>query len=133
MFSIYEILIILVIHWLAEYPFQSDHVGKTKNHSLTSRLTYAAISSGNWLYIGFIWLMASFDHYSMEDPWAAVMDFFVITLLTRLIISYFFSKLIAKRFKVASFNGWKGGLTIMAIEQTLYLAQVFLCYDSFFK
>jgi hypothetical protein len=122
MFSLYEILGILLIHWFADFVLQTDEQAKGKSKEWKPLLQHVANYSSVWMLIG-----------SIVFPFNQVINliyFTLITFITHTITDYFTSRLNSKLWgenKVHNF------FVSIGFDQWLHYLQLFLTYYLLIK
>jgi len=128
MFSVTEILCIILIHWFADFLMQDEKwaLGKSKNMNdlLNHTLTYSILSS-----VCLLFLMGSvFD----KNITISFLYFPFITFVAHTVTDYFTSRIVSKMFaqnKYGSPIPNFGAFTMIGIDQVLHYVQLFYTYQ----
>lgn len=133
MINITTVLIIIFIHWVADFVFQDEKwaLGKSKNWSdlLKHTLTYSII----WIFLSMC-LFAEPCYISGLGYCVNTIkcfQFALITFLCHTITDYITSKIVSKRFENKYYGSAIpnfGAFTIIGIDQFLHYLQLFLTY-----
>lgn len=124
MFTLNEIIAIVIIHWLADFIMQDEKwaLGKSKNWNdlLSHTFTYSLLW---WLLLIFL-------------PSFIVVKFIIITFITHTITDYFTSRIVSKKFENKQYGTSipnVGGFTIIGFDQVLHYVQLFATYYYLMK
>ena len=95
----YQILIIIFIHWIADFILQTDEMAKNKSTSNYWLAKHVLLYSNVWLLIGWfisfpVWSL-NVEYITIDNVW----KFALITFVCHFITDYFTSRLNAKLWK----------------------------------
>ncbi len=116
----YQILIIIVIHWVADFVLQSEAMGTQKSKSNFWLLLHVSIYSAVWMAIGLFFF-----------PSLAVIKFTIVTFIAHFITDYCTSRLTGKYYTAKKFYGFPGFWTTIGFDQVLHYTQLIICYTYF--
>jgi hypothetical protein len=123
-FNIIEIIFILLVHWMADFVFQTDTQAKGKSKSFKILVNHTFTYSMFWFAIVFLF---GYNNRFESTSWyvANTILFVLITFITHTITDYFTSKLNSKL--------WAAGQThnffcAIGADQILHYLQLFLTY-----
>ena len=125
MIKIEYVLIILFIHFVADFICQDQEWAVNKSKSWDALLTHTVFYSAIWLWIG---LGLTFSH--KVDP-LKIAFFTLITFLAHTITDYFTSRIAAKKFAnkhLGSKIPNLGAFTVIGFDQVLHFVQLFYTY-----
>ena len=92
------VLAIILIHWLADFVFQTDKMAKGKSKNWSDLLNHTGTYSVIWLILGLTWVlsinMATSNNYLFD--YKNVILFSFITFIAHTITDYFTSRLNSK-------------------------------------
>lgn len=112
-FTIELILIILLVHWLADFVIQTDYQATNKYKSV-EQLTYHVLSyTGVWIIPSIIMLNSALD----------IIFFLCITFVTHFLVDYVSSKLSHKYFNTTNYHN---AFVVIGFDQLLHYAQIIL-------
>lgn len=111
-----EIIAIILIHWIADFVFQTDKQAKGKSKNLRILLSHT------FSYSLFFW----FFIFAISNNLFFAFYFWIITLFCHTFTDYFTSKINAKL--------WENGKTheffvCVGFDQSLHYIQLFLTYS----
>jgi hypothetical protein len=133
MITLTEIIVIIIIHWVADFVFQDKKwaLGKSKNWN--DLLTHTSIYSLIWFLAGMIYLAYSFTKEPIQ-PTSNLLPIFiftVVTFITHTITDYFTSRIVIIKFENKHYGSAIpnfGAFTIIDIDQVLHYIQLFITY-----
>lgn len=117
MISIYELLAILLIHWVADFHLQTHWQATNKssnNQALTEHI----------LVYSFIWLSISGFYIALTGNWLMIL-FAPFTYISHWTTDYFTSRQVKKRFDKQDYHN---GFVWIGFDQILHYTQLFLTY-----
>lgn len=119
MFTFIEILAIIIIHWIADFIFQTDKMAKEKSKNWKDLLYHTSTYSLIWLFAGVFYTLTS------NLPTHLAVLFALITFICHTPTDYFTSRLNSKL--------WAEGKThwffvSIGFDQILHYAQLFGTY-----
>lgn len=122
MLSLLEIFVIIFVHWVADFVFQTDKQAKGKSKNLTDLLDHTMNYSMCW-FIPIILLLTS----SLDDKQTVLSAFtFVgITFMAHTITDYFTSRLNTKLWEKGKVHDF---FVSVGFDQCLHYVQLFLTY-----
>lgn len=134
MFTIWEILLIITIHIIGDFPLQTEEMAKKKNYSSSLLFLHVGTYTLTWIFASLIYcLILGYPISSNQQTINPFTYFCTITFFTHYIIDYFTSRMVTRKFKSGLFNGWSGGMTIIGYSQLAHYIQLFLTYYLIFK
>jgi len=126
LFTIYEIIGIIFIHWIGDFIAQSDWQANNKstdNQALVHHtLSYTVI----WSLIVMILFFIDMDKYGGRS----VLLFILITFITHTLTDYITSRINKKLLKRRS---KKMFFVSIGFDQILHYLQLFICYSLLFN
>lgn len=110
----YQILIILFIHWVADFLLQTSKMATNKS------------TSNKWLFFhvfdySIVWLFIGIFFFNYKD----VILFSTITFICHFITDYFTSRWTTKLYKVQNFRKF---FKVIGFDQYLHFIQLILTY-----
>ena len=126
---LYEILGIILLHWIADFVLQSheDAVGKYKSikHLLNHTISYSIV-----MWLGIVTITSRIANIPLHSKWIdGIFLFWLITLVTHTLIDYFTSKWSHKLFKQKKYHEF---FTLLGFDQVLHSFQLFITYRLLF-
>ena len=116
---IITILYLLLIHWVADFLFQTEKMATNKYRDnkalLRHTLTYTGV-----MMLGLTFLL----NFSISS----IFLFGFITFVVHTIQDYFISKMTHTRFQRLEYNGPNGAFTIIGLDQWVHFVQLFVTY-----
>lgn len=129
MISIYAVIAIVVIHWIADFVLQSHEDAVNKSHSPKHLLRHVAIYFSCWYIVLLVIAVAGrhFNGPSLEDlGWTPYMGLFpIITFFFHFITDFFTSKLNANLYAKGDTHNF---FVSVGFDQVLHYIQLFLTY-----
>jgi hypothetical protein len=127
MLTLTEILLIIFIHWIADFICQDEKwaLGKSKNWN--DLLSHTAVYSIIWMILGSILKATNIVDW---NP-GALSLFVLITFIAHTITDYFTSRIVSKKFATNHYGSPIpnfGAFTIIGFDQVLHYVQLFLTY-----
>jgi hypothetical protein len=120
----YVILLILFIHWVADFLFQSEEMAKNKSKSNKWLAIHVLVYSLVWLIIGTV---VSF--FTSEFCVCDVAKFYAITFVCHFITDYGTSRWTSKLYEDSKFYGFPSFFSVIGLDQWLHYAQLIITYD----
>lgn len=114
----YQILILLLIHWVADFLLQTPNMALNKSKSNYWLLIHVTVYSLVWFIIGIIF-------YKIE----LVVLFTTITFICHLIQDYITSRWTSKLYKEQKYYGFPAFFSVIGLDQYLHYIQLILCYE----
>ena len=124
--NVIEIMMIIIIHWIADFVLQTDEQAKGKSSSNKWLLKHTCTYTVVWLTIGILYAIYLGDIYPM---WALT-KFILITFVIHTIQDYFTSRLNSKLWAKGDVHNF---FVIVGFDQLLHYAQLFGTYWILFK
>ena len=122
--SVFVILYLLFSHWVADFLFQTTHMGTYKSKSnkvlLLHTATYTLVM---FLVLGVGGHLCNAEFITVRFLW-----FFPISFVAHTVQDYVTSRLTSMQFAANKYNGIDGAFTIIGIDQFLHYCQIFLTY-----
>ena len=137
MITIFEVLTILSIHWIADFIFQDEKWAIGKSSSIKSLLSHTFTYSLMWVVFAFLFLLGGylFDLPKFQLDVVKVIYFIITTLVAHTITDYFTSKIVSKKFKKQQYGSPipnLGAFSIIGFDQILHYFQLFITYSILF-
>lgn len=117
----YQILIILFIHWVADFLYQTKDMAVNKSSSNLWLFRHVAVYSSVWFFVG----IAIFDI-------AQVALFTIITFISHFITDYITSRWTKKLYNIGKYYGFPSFFSVIGLDQYLHYLQLILCYKYIF-
>lgn len=131
--GILEILILLTIHFIADFIFQDEKWALGKSSFNTSLLKHTITYSLVWLFIGLfikIFYESIFINFEVFS-YLSLFKFVLVTFVFHTITDYFTSRIVAKKFAnnhMGSSIPNFGAFTIIGFDQLLHYFQLLITY-----
>ncbi len=96
--TVLEVIIIIVIHWIADFVLQTDKESKGKSKNWSDLLSHTLNYTSLWYYIG-IFYIAYRSNFFIDMKWYndwSLTLFVIITFISHTITDYFTSRLNTK-------------------------------------
>lgn len=114
-----EILLIIIIHWIADFVMQDEKWALGKSKNWTDLLSHTFVYSIIWILP--MWMLISF--YSVNTPYWVNVDnmvlFCIITFIFHTATDYITSKIVSKKFAEETPYNLKLDTTILHIGDTI--------------
>lgn len=124
--TITEIILILGIHWIADFVLQTDEMAKGKSKDFKILLTHTITYSAVFLIIGSL-----FKVTGLITPEPGILTHFVIvTLIAHTAQDYFTSRLNSKLYNDGRTHGF---FVSIGFDQLLHFTQLLITYNILFK
>lgn len=133
--TLIEILLIIFIHWVADFIFQAEEWATNKSKSFKALVKHTAMYSFIWYLVifGFAICGNHFNGPSIEElgwtPW--MITFPLITFVFHTLTDYFTSKIVSRKFANQEYGSPIpnfGAFTVIGFDQVLHYVQLFLTY-----
>ena len=121
MISLTEILVILFIHWFADFVLQTDKQAKGKSKNWSDLLSHTIIYSICWVFLPLILLCFSVENLPQKLLWLIP-----ITFICHTITDYFTSRLNAKLWAKGNVHNF---FVSIGFDQYLHYLQLFITYS----
>lgn len=121
-----EFIMIVYVHFIADFLYQDEEWATNKNHSITALLKHTTVYSLMWFVPTAIGNL---------DPINAVY-FVLITFVAHTITDYFTSKAVTRLFKEKKYGSSipnTGAFTVIGFDQMLHYIQLVLTYQLLFN
>ena len=119
MIPIIKILVILTIHWIADFLCQNRWMAMNKSKAWIPLIahtgTYTAVTIAGWMLTGITWGV----------PYVKVAQMVIITFTTHTIIDYFTSRVQASYWRQEKYMQF---FTSIGFDQLLHYIQLFVMY-----
>lgn len=116
-----EILIILLVHWLADFILQTHDQAINKSSSNKALLGHTITYSLVWWLVGALYVLQHQDTY---QNWHLSL-FVMITFVAHTVTDWFTSRLCKKFFSKQDYHN---GFVVVGFDQILHYTQLFICY-----
>jgi len=113
----YQIIILLFIHWVADFLLQTKKMATMKSKDTNWLLIHVAVYSFVWFFIG-----------AFFDPVKSAL-FFGITFIFHFATDYLTSRWTSKLYKDSKFYGFPSFFSVIGFDQWLHFAQLILTLD----
>ena len=125
--NLIEIFIILLVHWMADFVFQTDEQAKNKSNNINALISHTASYSYIWFVTGIIYITFRSNLFTNMEWYNSfsLFKFISITFITHTIIDYFTSKLNSKLWKN---NKTHQFFVSIGFDQVLHYVQLFTSY-----
>ena len=125
-------LIIIVIHYIADFIFQDEEWAKNKSSSIKALLKHTLMYTYVW--VGFIIFIPSniFNIFGYKTILLFITVFPVITFLCHTVTDYFTSRVVKRLFEEKKYGSSIpnfGAFTMIGFDQVLHYIQLFATYD----
>lgn len=124
-----DLLIILLVHWIADFILQTDAQAKAKSKSNVALLEHVSVYSMTWFIVG-IFIGVSTTAIGSYIPAANVLYFTAITFCSHLVTDYYTSRLNSKLWSKGDSHNF---FVSVGFDQVLHYVQLILCYQYFLK
>lgn len=115
--SIYDLFVILFIHWVADFILQTDKQAKNKSTDLHYLMEHTFVYS---------FCFIPFAIYHTGDSWRMMFLFPIITLVFHTITDYFTSRLNAKLWREKEVHLF---FVSVGFDQLLHFAQLIITFQ----
>lgn len=125
--NLITILSILVIHWIADFVFQTDKQAKGKSNNWSDLLSHTFNYSFVWWVMGLIYLAFSFKQFPIQPTsnLLPILYFGIITFICHTITDYFTSRLNKYLWNKGRVHDF---FISIGFDQLLHYFQLFLTY-----
>lgn len=113
----YTIIILLFIHWIADFLLQTEHMAMNKSKSFYLLSLHVFIYSFTWMIIGVFFY----------DIWT-VAKFTTVTFFLHFLTDYYTSKETTRLYKRKKYYGFPGFFPMIGLDQWLHQIQIILTY-----
>lgn len=122
MISLYEIFIILIVHWFADFVLQTSKQAEGKSKKWRPLLNHTLIYSSIWIpVITLLFYTQDIPLNSMVIP----MLFMLITFIAHIATDFVSSRITSYLWKTNQVNNF---FVVIGIDQVLHYIQLFLTY-----
>jgi hypothetical protein len=128
------ILLIVILHFIADFIFQDEEWATKKSTSnedlLSHTLVYSLIMFGGLFVIGVFETKTGVKIWSVLD----ILKFTVVTFIFHTITDYLTSRVVKQKFDNEEYGSRipnLGAFSIIGFDQLLHFIQLFLCFDYF--
>lgn len=129
--TLIEILLIIFIHWVADFIFQAEEWATNKSKSNTALFRHVLTYSTIWVLPACVILGNLRPSETTEWYVYSTLLFFTLTFLFHFITDYITSRIVSKRFADKYYGGPIpnfGAFTVIGFDQVLHYVQLFLTY-----
>jgi len=116
----YQILIILFIHWVADFLFQTQKMAMNKSSDNYQLFLHVLVYSSVWFVVGIFF----FDFFN-------VLLFTLATFILHFSTDYVTSRWTGFLYKRGKFYGFPSFFSVIGLDQFLHYLQLILCYEFF--
>lgn len=128
--TLWQVLLILTLHYIADFIFQAEKWATNKNKStdalLSHTITYSCV-----VFIGMIFIFSKFTNYNFGGAIAASFLFSIVTFALHTVTDYFTSKIVSRLFKEKKYGSPIpnfGAFSVIGGDQILHYTQLFLTF-----
>lgn len=122
--SIAIILLILIVHWFADFVMQSDKEAKGKSRNFKLLLSHVGTYTG--VFVACMLVIARIAGPISASFWAFLIKFAFITFVSHLAIDYYTSRVHRVLYEQKKHHEF---FTSIGFDQLLHYAQLFLTFD----
>lgn len=115
MMSLYTVLYLLFLHWVADFLFQTTEMGTQKSKSNKTLIEH----TGTYMVIMFLGVCCIPD-----VPGATAALFSGVCFVCHTAQDYVTSRMTSKQFAKQKYNGWDGAFTIIGLDQLFHYVQI---------
>lgn len=116
----YQIIIIIFIHWVADFLLQTQKMATNKSKNNYWLFAHVLVYSITWFVIGlFLFKIKS------------VILFTITTFIFHFITDYLTSRWTNKLYKKEKYYGFPAFFSVIGLDQFLHYLQLILCYEYF--
>lgn len=149
MFELYQVLGLIVIHWIADFIFQAERWALGKSKNIVSLLSHTVMYTIMFMILLFgleliftevrpFVTISEFPFISITDNEfiIKIIQFGSITFILHTITDFITSKIVSKMFannKLGSSIPNFGAFTLIGFDQVLHYVQLFLTYILVFQ
>jgi hypothetical protein len=129
--SLTTILIIIFIHWVADFIFQDEKWALNKSKNNTDLFFHVLTYSTIWLFASCLLLGYVRRNETTEWYVYSSMLFFLMTFSCHFITDYITSRIVSKKFANKEYGSSIpnfGGFTVIGFDQFLHYAQLFITF-----
>jgi len=116
----YQIIILLFIHWVADFLFQTKDMATNKSKSNMWLFTHVSTYTTVYGAVGLFFF-----------PPMQVIGFCAATFFFHFITDYFTSRLTSKLYAAKKYYGFPSFFSVIGGDQWLHFVQLILCYTYF--
>lgn len=121
---------ILLTHWFGDFVLQTQRQATNKSESIKYLVQHTSIYSSIWLTPSLVY--GYLAGYTIGQIVLYACLFSIITFITHTLTDYITSKLSKRQYNRLKMNGITGFWSIIGLDQTLHLIQLFLTYKLLF-
>lgn len=129
--SLITILIIIYIHWVADFIFQDEKWALNKSKNNTDLFFHVLTYSTIWLFASCLLLWYVRQNETTEWYVYSSILFFLITFNCHFITDYITSRIVSKKFANKEYGSSIpnfGSFTVIGFDQFLHYAQLFITF-----
>jgi len=115
-----QILIIIFIHWIADFLLQTKTMAVNKSKSNYWLFIHVFVYSLTWMFIGLFFFKL-----------IQVLFFTITTFICHFITDYLTSRWTSKLYKEEKYYGFPAFFSVIGLDQFLHYLQLILCYGYF--
>lgn len=116
----YQIILIILIHWVADFLLQTQKMAINKSKNNYWLLAHVLVYSAVWFFIGLFFFKLM-----------PIMLFTATTFIFHFITDYLTSRWTSKLYKQEKYYGFPAFFSIIGLDQFLHYLQLILCYEYF--
>jgi hypothetical protein len=129
--SLFIILAIVIIHWIADFIFQAEEWATNKSKSNAHLFAHVSMYTMMWALLGSFLFASPCDSsifgYCVEAP--KFLAFLGITFVAHFITDYITSRIVSRKFANKEYGSPIpnfGAFTVIGFDQVLHYTQLFL-------
>lgn len=115
----YQIILIIFIHWIADFLLQTRKMATNKSTDNYWLLIHVFVYSTVWFFIGIF----------LYEPIRVIL-FSITTFIFHFITDYLTSRTTTKLYKKQNYYGF---FSVIGFDQFLHYLQLIICYEFFSK
>ena len=116
----YQIIILIYIHWIADFLFQTKEMALNKSKNNFWLFAHVFVYSMTWFFIGILF-------YKPEQ----VVLFIITTFVCHFITDYFTSRWTSSLYEKKIYYGFPSFFSVIGLDQFLHYFQLIVCYEYF--
>jgi hypothetical protein len=125
MITLVELLLILIIHWIADFVLQTDKQAKGKSKNWSDLINHTIAYSLVWMSVGVLVTNPFYYIFGVENWLKWIWIFSIITFICHIITDYFTSRLNTYLWNKGDDHNF---FVSIGFDQLLHYIQLFLTY-----
>ena len=123
--TLIEILVILAIHYFADFIMQDNYMAQNKWHSNIALIHHTSIYTAVWAIFGVIWVIFHLNEYSSWHFTYFILIIFVFHTIQDWVTSKITHEL---SIRASANNNWHNFFVVIGFDQLLHYVQLFLTF-----